>query len=383
MNHIPSQNLGRSLEDIYHFLHNTELNHDQLNDLRREIDHLYSFQVNKFMQTISTDLWQFIFSKLETRNQYRQTEVSFWLESRTVSKSWYAALSKLDLSPLVGKYIPHTYNLPRILQIFQFSYIKLDEEVEDYPSLLTALKRLTLDVRQVPRHYPTGLSQLTQLTELHILGFHEMNSPYGEIPFTLPKEVLTPLTNLKCLKLDNTKGVTDIHTLTNLTRLDLKYSPGLTQANTDELTKLTDIRHWEPKTFFMKGKGTGIHSNTSYRGEWLNGKRHGYGLCFGKGRWYDGQWLMGHRHGYGKMKFEPGTSVFPSPGGFYKGNWVKGTVTGQGRCVYSNGDIYEGEWKDGRKNGFGKYTKGNQQVEGIWFNDELTGGTKAPSRTAD
>eukprot|EP00360_Condylostoma_magnum_P001634 CAMPEP_0168316640 /NCGR_PEP_ID=MMETSP0210-20121227/17671_1 /TAXON_ID=40633 /ORGANISM="Condylostoma magnum, Strain COL2" /LENGTH=59 /DNA_ID=CAMNT_0008301455 /DNA_START=197 /DNA_END=376 /DNA_ORIENTATION=+ len=49
-------------------------------------------------------------------------------------------------------------------------------------------------------------------------------------------------------------------------------------------------------------------------------------------------------------------------GSYYKGEWLNGKQHGFGRYIFENGDYYEGEFYDGKMNGKGTmvyYSKGS------------------------
>ena len=85
-----------------------------------------------------------------------------------------------------------------------------------------------------------------------------------------------------------------------------------------------------------------------YRGEWVLGKREGTArFDLGDGTVYDGQFKANQYHGRGTMQY--------ADGGSYTGDWAAGKQEGHGRREYANGDTYEGEVKAGRFWGVGTY----------------------------
>ena len=53
---------------------------------------------------------------------------------------------------------------------------------------------------------------------------------------------------------------------------------------------------------------------------------------------------------------------------------MNGMPQGEGRMIYSNGNIYEGQWHEGKRNGYGVLTKRNgDHFEGHWVNDKREG----------
>ncbi|XP_033125967.1 radial spoke head 10 homolog B-like [Anneissia japonica] len=128
-----------------------------------------------------------------------------------------------------------------------------------------------------------------------------------------------------------------------------------------------------------KRHGFGVrryHSGNVYEGEWVNNKRHGTGLM----RWvdvdqsYNGQWYQGIQHGKGDhswfLKRLPG-SQYPLRNQ-YEGEFVYGKRHGYGHFYYANGAKYDGEWENNMKNGRGVFTLKNGRVfEGIFHDDRM------------
>lgn len=102
-----------------------------------------------------------------------------------------------------------------------------------------------------------------------------------------------------------------------------------------------------------------------YEGEFLNGKKHGYGIyTWDDGQRYEGEWRNGVFHGYGKVTWPDGDT--------YEGDFRYGTRTGKGRYEDPEGEIYEGEWNDNKRHGYGKliYKNGNR------YEGEFSGGLR-------
>ena len=101
-----------------------------------------------------------------------------------------------------------------------------------------------------------------------------------------------------------------------------------------------------------------------YRGEFLNGKKHGFGAMnvihpdF-KGDKYVGEYKDGKYNGQGTYTHANGSK--------YVGEYKDGKINGQGTFTFANGNKYVGEYKDGKYNGqgIGTTADGNRQ-EGIW-----------------
>lgn len=96
------------------------------------------------------------------------------------------------------------------------------------------------------------------------------------------------------------------------------------------------------------GTLTEPNQHTKYRGNFLDGKRHGYGIQIWKTKSYDGQWYQNMIHGQGKLTWLSGAC--------YTGEFKNGRYNGIGCYVSESGTKYVGKWKDGYKHGQGKQT---------------------------
>ena len=82
-----------------------------------------------------------------------------------------------------------------------------------------------------------------------------------------------------------------------------------------------------------------------YKGEYKDGKRHGYGTYIWKdekfkGTKYIGNWQQNQMHGKGTMFFGNGDR--------YVGEFMYDKFDGEGTYYYSNGTKIEGMWFDGK-----------------------------------
>ena len=106
-----------------------------------------------------------------------------------------------------------------------------------------------------------------------------------------------------------------------------------------------------------------------YKGETLNRKRHGNGICryFEGNSVYEGSWRMNKEDGHGKFTFLPNC--------YYEGEFQNGKYHGQGTFVYPDGKKYKGKWRNGQKNGEGAmmYSNGNVMYTGEWKNGQMDG----------
>lgn len=131
-----------------------------------------------------------------------------------------------------------------------------------------------------------------------------------------------------------------------------------------------------------------------YTGEWLDGKKHGFGtFVYGNGAKYEGEWIQDQRDGrgtywikeHGKLRKQyagdwhhdkrHGTGTFfYDDGGRYDGEWVYNQREGVGRMVYGRKDkddqldsVYDGQWLQNQRSGHGVLRLGTLyvNVEGI------------------
>ncbi len=118
-----------------------------------------------------------------------------------------------------------------------------------------------------------------------------------------------------------------------------------------------------------------------YKGEWLDDKKHGYGIEFSSeekglhlstvGTTYKGGFREGKRHGHGILIMDNFDGSFRNGKNYIEGEFADGGLKGHAVCEYANGDTFEGEFNGG-KNGHGIYTFANgKKFEGEWENDRL------------
>ncbi|CAC5419856.1 unnamed protein product [Mytilus coruscus] len=97
------------------------------------------------------------------------------------------------------------------------------------------------------------------------------------------------------------------------------------------------------------GHGVYVFENQYFRyeGEWVKGKKHGFGkLLLKDGTYYEGQFNQGEITGTG-FKFFSATKCK------YKGQFVKGEMHGRGIMEFPDSSEYEGNFVHNRKNGYG------------------------------
>ncbi len=108
-------------------------------------------------------------------------------------------------------------------------------------------------------------------------------------------------------------------------------------------------------------------SGATYSGEWLSGRRSGYGTgVSNNGNKYVGNWLNDVFHGYGVLSFSAGDE--------YKGEFKNGFFSGKGLYVWVSGDRHEGYYENGTANGRGTYYfKGGRKYVGNFVNGKFDG----------
>eukprot|EP00218_Dolichomastix_sp_CCMP3274_P014297 CAMPEP_0170138566 /NCGR_PEP_ID=MMETSP0033_2-20121228/5017_1 /TAXON_ID=195969 /ORGANISM="Dolichomastix tenuilepis, Strain CCMP3274" /LENGTH=253 /DNA_ID=CAMNT_0010374589 /DNA_START=18 /DNA_END=779 /DNA_ORIENTATION=- len=144
--------------------------------------------------------------------------------------------------------------------------------------------------------------------------------------------------------------------------------------------------------FFANGKRSGQGTywlydkakdnfRVQYHGEWLHGKKHGYGVFYNeKGERYEGQWVANKRHGKGRQTY--GGRVPDGLGGdLYEGEWEADKRCGEGVLHLRNGDVFQGQWRDDMKHGEGVffYHATGNRYDGVWEAGVAKCGTYAPT----
>ena len=94
---------------------------------------------------------------------------------------------------------------------------------------------------------------------------------------------------------------------------------------------------------------------------------HGYGkLTLPDGTYYEGNWIDGMKHGSGKLA-RPSKQSKASYSEMVEqsmqkpeieiieGDFVNGSLNGEGKIYYPDGSMYKGALKDNKKNGYGRY----------------------------
>lgn len=105
-----------------------------------------------------------------------------------------------------------------------------------------------------------------------------------------------------------------------------------------------------------------------YEGSWSFGYRHGRGIClYSDGTMYEGNWHYGKEHGRGQLLTGDRQSI-------YTGEFLDGTIYGNGTYHFSNGEVYVGDWKEGGRHGKGEHTyKNGCKYIGDWKDNKRVG----------
>lgn len=145
------------------------------------------------------------------------------------------------------------------------------------------------------------------------------------------------------------------------------------------------VRHWSHGSFYVgwwkagKRHGQGVEFwrvdppqlSFSYSGDYLDDKRSGQGkLYFASGVSYRGGFKADLYDGYGKET--------RTDGSVYEGNWQRGKLHGKATVTHANGSRYEGHWRRGRPHGEGKWMveDGLRSVTAHWKQGRIHGSAK-------
>lgn len=66
----------------------------------------------------------------------------------------------------------------------------------------------------------------------------------------------------------------------------------------------------------------------------------------------------------------------------YRGGFVNGKKHGRGIITFSDGSSYEGEWKEDQKHGEGRASVENNLLYGMWEEDSFVGASMAAQSSA-
>ncbi|KAA0715939.1 Alsin Amyotrophic lateral sclerosis 2 protein -like protein [Triplophysa tibetana] len=111
-----------------------------------------------------------------------------------------------------------------------------------------------------------------------------------------------------------------------------------------------------------------------YQGHWKEGKINGFGTYwYASSEVYEGSFKENLRHGHGMLR--SGKMASPSSSSVYVGQWVQGKKTGYGVCDdFSRGEKYMGIWLDDQRHGDGLViTQSGLYYEGSFCNNKMMG----------
>uniref|UniRef100_A0A7S0A933 MORN repeat-containing protein 5 n=1 Tax=Pyrodinium bahamense TaxID=73915 RepID=A0A7S0A933_9DINO len=132
---------------------------------------------------------------------------------------------------------------------------------------------------------------------------------------------------------------------------------------------------------------------SSYRGQLLEGRRHGCGVWTAPTESYFGQWKNDNRDGHGRQSWQDerarrvyegqfkagnfdghGRMEWHTPGGMmiYEGHYANDQKHGSGRYVWPDGRIYDGQWRYGQRWGRATFTNSaGLKRDSFWREDKL------------
>jgi len=266
------------------------------------------------------DLWDYIFDVLN----YKRTDPAQWLSLNSVCKTWHRIIHECQhISLLVTKFNPQ-----RFLNRFpNLRYLEIDPSFKFDVRQHTKLTSLNFShhngpvLRSISQDYLLNL--LTNLTELS-LG----NNPY--VSSDSNTDDLALLTRLRKLSLQENKDIDkrSIKDLTNLTHLDISDTTQFADADIAHLTRLTHLAICNNPSITPNGMRNLPNLTHIVTSNIYHFQEFSYGTYVDQANqhMYTGEWLGGRRHGFGRM------------------DWNKNI-------------IYEGVWTDDKSDGKGTFMK--------------------------
>ena len=126
--------------------------------------------------------------------------------------------------------------------------------------------------------------------------------------------------------------------------------------------KNSDIFSQDP---FLKNKRTPIETNDPRQGPY-DDKRRAFPQVSEDDSSYIGQWKNGRRDGLGVLCWKDVSK--------YIGEFIEDKVTGFGKLIREEGDTYVGQWNNFQAQGVGKYTSNREATyQGYWNQDKQNG----------
>ena len=126
--------------------------------------------------------------------------------------------------------------------------------------------------------------------------------------------------------------------------------------------KDSDIFSYDP---FLKNKRIPIETNDPRQGPY-DDKRRMFPIVSEDDSSYIGQWKNGKRDGMGVLSWKDVSK--------YIGEFVEDKVIGFGKLIREEGDVYIGQWDEFQAHGIGKYTSNRDATyQGYWNKDKQNG----------
>lgn len=287
----PTRHLNQpSYEDIISALDNARLNLDQIANLAKKIDSLYSLEANKIIQPFPTDLWNHLFQYASLP----ELPVLNLLRYRLVCRSWdkvIRSFSKINL-----KALPRTLNPFKMLQLFPLKSFQIPpiRSTEEEFFLLTGLKKLQISKKNYLSPDLKELAPLTNLTKLTLSSGHITS--------------LGPLTSLSHLSLKQPFVLQrpEIDKLPHLSRL-VADDKSVFPSGRGEYKDVDGNRYegnFTAGLFNGEGTWTSIFGNV-YKGNFVRGSFEGKGIWTSDdGDRYEGDFVDWKFNGYGTHSLE-------------------------------------------------------------------------------
>ncbi len=170
------------------------------------------------------------------------------------------------------------------------------------------------------------------------------------------------------------KGSVDLYTNKKCGNGELIYADGSQKIGTfynDDFVGWNIYVNYEGVLYvgyFFKNKlnGKGLKYNPDkdnlYKGDFVNGKRHGFGIDIHKNSKYEGDFYLDKKNGNGVIELNTGD--------VYKGEFRDNKISGYGHYIWKkNNHEYIGTFLDGKFHGDGYYKWGeNQYFKGKYIN---------------
>ena len=144
---------------------------------------------------------------------------------------------------------------------------------------------------------------------------------------------------------------------------------------------------WKLSKRHGQGSFSLLATQETYRGQFIQGLREGYGVMQGSENVYKGNWKQDKRDGFGHLQLSGATfrGTFTenevkngvctwSDGSQYDGEWCDSQFHGNGHYIDSEGVSMTGQWKQGKMHGAGVKVRPNgEKWKGEWIAGVLEG----------